>query len=228
MKRFWWGVAAGAITMLIVLVTIFIAATDVKQAQTTPLTLSRTAEDTLTFGETALTADTVVTEKGPLRNLKVNGDDITVEKDHTTAKKISVNVTIPYPTLSNYFPSDATVNYVNDGELAVETKLSILGRELTVTADCTLAAEDGLLAITPQTINTSAPDWLDRQISALVRSQLTIRRNIEGLPDGLNVTDADVTPTGLNISLQGENVKLATKEDESTSQDPTATPTETP
>lgn len=195
-------------TALILTLLFVVATTPRDKMSTEALPMSGQSAGNLLFGQTTLSADQLDTKNGPLYDVKVTGDEIAITDQESKAGKLKVEVRVPYQTLGSYFPGKSTVDHESDDKVTVKTTLPVFGRDLTVNATCKFKAEDGLLAITPVKIDSGAPNWLEKPVLALVENQFTIRRGIDGLPEGLEITEASAAEDGLSISLAGENVVL--------------------
>ena len=87
-------------------------------------------------------------------------------------------------------------------------RVTVLGRDVAVSATGTVRAEDGLLVIEPQTVDLGGPDLLDDALSATVRRLVTIRQQVEGLPQGMRLTRVEVSATGFRVHLEGSRISL--------------------
>ena len=59
-----------------------------------------------------------------------------------------------------------------------------------------MEADAGQLLIEPETIDLGGPAFLDTAASALARSLVTIRQDVAGVPEGMSLTDVEVTDAG--------------------------------
>ena len=90
----------------------------------------------------------------------------------------------------------------------MEREVTILGRDLTVRATGTVSADGGQLLIEPETVDLGGPAFLDSAASALARSLVTIRQDVAGVPEGMSLTQVEMTPNGFDARLDGTDVVI--------------------
>lgn len=209
MKKMVWGFVAGVAAAALVFVLLIVVATKPRDPATVAaLPVSSQSAGNLFFGPTTLTSDRLETVNGPLLDVKITGDSIAITDNKSTAGQLQVAARVPYETLSTYFPGKSTVKHDSDDKVQVKTTLPVFGRDLSVNATCTFAAEGGMLAIKPVKIDSGAPNWLEKPVLALIENQFTIRRGIDGLPEGLKITEAAAADSGLSLTLEGKDIVL--------------------
>jgi hypothetical protein len=83
--------------------------------------------------------------------------------------------------------------------------VTVLNQSVDASAEVRLGAEEGVLRITPETIDTGAAT-LDRVSRLLVRQRLTLTIPLGTLPFGHRLTVVEPYPEGLNVVAEGESI----------------------
>lgn len=218
MKSFVIGVTVGILLSLAALITALLlvstpATGDVaqppavaKSAVTAPTT--NTAVDATHLGESKLTAATLATTAGTLRNVTAQGIGIRVQGSTIHAEAMTVTATVTYDQVADHFGPGTTVRYHSTDQLRVERQVNVLGRLVPVAATGTMTLDEGDLIVTPTEINLGGPQWLDAITTDVVKEFVTSRQPIDGLPPGLKLTKVTATSDGLDVTLAGKNVQL--------------------
>jgi hypothetical protein len=62
--------------------------------------------------------------------------------------------------------------------------------------------------IEPETVDLGGPDLLDSAASEAVRRLVTVRQQVEGLPQGMRLTRVEVVAGGFRVHLEGRRIAL--------------------
>lgn len=172
-----------------------------------------TAEpDPLGPGETwlqdvTLTSGEVRTEDGPLRDVTADGAGVRLTPDGLRADELRLVATLPFETAAEQIGDDIELYAV--GELAgLRRTVEILGQQVRIEATGSVRAKNGRLVIEPETVDLGSFDWIDRVASDAVRSFVTIRHTVTGIPDGLFLDTVEVQPDGFGVQLGGSDVSI--------------------
>ena len=167
------------------------------------------ADDETWLGAVELRSQDVVSAKGDLVDVVATGSGVRFSPDGLTAQQLDIDATIPFTTVAEQVGEDVTVYDAGNGRTGVQRQVTILGRDITLTATGTVSADGGQLLIEPETIDLGGPSILDSAVSALARSLATIRQDVAGVPEGMSLTAVQVTPEGFDAQLNGTDVVIA-------------------
>jgi hypothetical protein len=160
------------------------------------------------LGTVALSSDDVVTADGQLLDVRASGSGVRFSPTALRAQRLDLDATVPFDTVAAQVGPDVTISPAAGGLAAIERTLTLLGRDVTVTATGSVTADGGQLLIEPETVDLGGPDFLDSAASSLARSLVTIRRPVPGVPEGMALTDVDVTDAGFAARLSGTDVTV--------------------
>lgn len=161
------------------------------------------------LGDVDLSSSRVLTHDGPLEDLHARGAAVSLTPDGLVARRLTIDAVLPFATAAAQIGEGVELYAAGDGLAGIRRTVSILGRDVVVTATGSVRAEDGQLVIEPETIDLGGPDWLDSGVSAAVRQLVTIHHSVEGLPEGMLLTRVAVEPGGFRAHLEGTDVQLA-------------------
>jgi hypothetical protein len=165
-------------------------------------------EDEVWLADLALDAGTVVSAGSTLRDVRAVGQDVVTSPDGLVAGWLAVVATVPFEVVANKLGNGTVVRSVDGGQATVVRTVTVLGRELRVTATGTVEAKGGKLVVEPRSIDFGGPAFLSDATAAVVRRLVTIEHEIEGLPEGLALQDVAVQGAGFRANLRGEDIKL--------------------
>ena len=165
-------------------------------------------EDEVWLGDLVLDAGTVVTAGSTLRDVHAVGQDVVTGQDGLVAARLAVDATVPFEVVANQLGNGTEVRSAGGGQATVVRTVTVLGRELRVTATGTVEAKAGKLVVEPRSIDFGGPDFLSDATAAVVRGLVTIEHSIEGLPEGLVLQDVAVQGDGFRANFRGEDIKL--------------------
>lgn len=167
------------------------------------------ADDETWLGDVALEAGAVVTPDSRLRDVDAVARQLRAGPEGVVAGGLDVQATVPFEVVARELGEDTTVRAAQGSQAAVVRTVELFGRELRVVATGTVDVEDGRLVVEPQSVDVGGPAALSRRIADLVRELVTIEHTVEGLPEGLVLTDVQVQQDGFRADLQGEDVVLS-------------------
>lgn len=213
---------AGMVTMLLVIVLALAAllitlgqpGDTVSQAPLGPGVQPSTAPsdlgpDETWLGDVDLSSSSLVTPAGALRDVQAVGTNVRVTDSGLRVGQVVLDATLPFETAAEQIGSGVELYDAGGGLAGIRRTGSVLGIEMTVSATGRVTAENGNLVIEPQNVETSLPGLIDGAISAAARRLVTIRQSVEGLPEGLRLTDVSVAANGFPATLEGTDVLIA-------------------
>jgi hypothetical protein len=165
-------------------------------------------EDEVWLADVALDAGTLVSGTSTLRDVRAVGQDVITSPDGLVAGRLTVDATVPFEVVASKLGDGTVVSSADGGQAKVVRTVTVLGREVRVTATGTVEVKAGKLVVEPRSIDVGGPDFLSDATAAVVRRFVTIEQNIDGLPDGLVLQDVAVQGDGFRAKLRGEDVKL--------------------
>lgn len=167
------------------------------------------AADETWLGDVALEAGAVVTPDSRLRDVDAVARQLRAGPDGVVAGGLDVQATVPFEVVARELGEDTTVRAAEGSRAAVVRTVDLLGRRLRVVATGTVDVADGRLVVHPESVDVGGPAVLSRTIADVVRELVTIEHTVDGLPDGLVLTDVQVQQDGFRADLQGEDVVLS-------------------
>lgn len=166
------------------------------------------AADETWLGTVDLRSADVVSADGDLQDVVASGAGVRFSSDGLRAERLDLDATVPFATVAREVGPDVRIFPAEAGRAGIERTVSILGREVTVQATGTVEADGGQLLIEPETVDLGGPAFLDSAASALARGLVTIRQDVAGVPEGMALTDVEVTEAGFAASLAGTDVTI--------------------
>jgi hypothetical protein len=148
---------------------------------------------------------TLQTFDADLKGVRLTDDYSTAVADTATG-----TATISYADLSSALPNHTTVGYGGDGKVAVSGTVDIplLGeRHVSGTAHITVSGGD-TIGVT----DVSDVPGLNSFEAALVLAVLEPHYQLQGLPQGLRLTQIQALPNGVSVGVSGANVVLNSTE----------------
>ena len=150
----------------------------------------------------------VLTGDGPLTQVRATGREVSLTKDGLTAGSLAIDAVLPFSAAASQVGDGVVLYDAGSGRAGLRRTLTLLGRDVPVTATGTVRAEDGLLVIEPETVDLGGPDLLNAAASAAVRQLVTVRQQVEGLPQGMRLTRVEVVADGFRVHLEGRRISL--------------------
>ena len=166
------------------------------------------AADETWLGTVDLRSDDVVSADGDLAGVVAKGEGVRFSPTGLRAARLDVDATVPFATVAEQVGRGTRVYAAGNGLAGVERRVTILGRDLTVTATGTVQADRGQLLIEPETVDLGGPSFLDTAASAIARALVTIRQPVAGVPDGMALTAVRVVDDGFAAHLTGADVTI--------------------
>ena len=124
------------------------------------------------------------------------------------ADRLDIDATVPFATVAEQVGEDVRIFPPRAARAGIERQVTVLGRDVTVSATGTVEADGGQLLIEPETVELGGPAFLDAAASAVARGLVTIRQDVAGVPEGMALTAVEVTPQGFAASLTGADVTI--------------------
>ncbi|GAA4406952.1 hypothetical protein GCM10023168_22470 [Fodinibacter luteus] len=175
----------------------------------TPQAPADLAPEETWLGSVDLRSADVVSPDGELADVVATGSGVRFSPEGLRAERLDIDATIPYATVASQVGTDVRIYDAGGGLAGIEREVTVLGRDVTVSATGTVEADGGQLLIEPETVDLGGPAFLDAAASALARSLVTIREDVPGVPEGMALTDVEVTDAGFAASLAGADVTIA-------------------
>jgi hypothetical protein len=169
---------------------------------------SRVAEGETWLGDVDLSSSSVLTSDGPLSDVRADGSGVRLTPGGLRADRLALDAVLPFATAAAQIGDDVELYAVPGGRAGVRRTVSLLGRQVAVSATATVRAEDGQLVIEPVTVDLGGPDLLDAALSAAARRLVTIRHTVTGLPKGMTLQEVSVVQDGFRTRLTGTGVVL--------------------
>lgn len=211
------GFAAGLLTLLVAALVLLLVVSSPSaptagsgsspgQGAPTPAPTALPAGETW-LSDVELSSGEVRTTDGPLKDVTATGSGVRLTPEGLTADRLELVATLPFETAAEQIGDG--IELYPAGELAgLRRTVEILGREVPIEATGAVRAEDGQLVIEPETVDLGSFDWLDRIASAAVRSFVTIRHTVTGIPEGLRLDTVAVQTDGFDVELSGSDVVI--------------------
>lgn len=165
-------------------------------------------DEELWLADMDLEATTLVLPDSTLTDVRAAGQGVRSGPTELAAERLTVAATVPFSDIATELGGDTQVRAAQDGQATVVRTVEVLGRQLTAVATGTVELENGRLVVQPQSIDLGGPDILSRATASAVRRLVTIEHAIEGLPEGLVLTEVDVHDTGFRVHLEGQDAVL--------------------
>jgi hypothetical protein len=160
------------------------------------------------LGSVELRSEDVVSADGDLADVVATGSGVRFSTEGLRADRLDIDATVPYETVAAQVGADVRIYDAGGGLAGIERQVTVLGRDVTVSATGTVVADGGQLLIEPETVDLGGPSFLDAAASALARSLVTIREDVPGVPEGMALTEVEVTDAGFAASLSGTDVTI--------------------
>ena len=153
----------------------------------------------------------VVSADGDLADVVASGTGVRFSPTGLRAQRLDLDATVPFDTVAAEVGQDVRIFPAEGGRAGIERTVPVLGREVTIRATGTVEADAGQLLIEPETVDLGGPEFLDRTASALARRLVTIRQDVAGVPEGMSLTDVEVTDAGFAVTLTGTDVVVSSR-----------------
>jgi hypothetical protein len=160
------------------------------------------------LGTVELRSNDVISADAELDDVLATGSGVRFSEAGLRADRLDLDATLPFATVATQVGEGVRLYDAGDGLAGIERQVTLLGQDLTVRAEGTVVAEGGQLLIEPETVDLGGPAFLDSALSSLARNLVTIRQPVEGVPEGMALTDVEVTDAGFAVSLSGTDVSI--------------------
>jgi hypothetical protein len=163
----------------------------------------------LWFSELDLTGAGVVGSEGRLQDLRMTGRDVLAAGGALHAASVEADAVVPFEEVAAQVGPDVTVEPAEDGDARIIRTVQVLGVGVDVSGTGEVRAEDGMVVVTPTTVDVGGPVFVERALGSAVDRLVTIRHPVEGLPPGLVLREVEVVDDGFAVHLTGEDVRLS-------------------
>lgn len=167
------------------------------------------AEGEVWIGDVDFSSGSIVAADTPLLDLEATGTDVVSGPEGLRAGYLDVTATVPFDVVAEELEPGSVVEPAGNGEARIETVVDVLGRNLDVVAVGTVDVVDGSLVIEPSDLELGGTGFFSELLGDLVRGLITVRYDIDGLPEGLVLQSVEVTDDGFRAHLVGEDVQLS-------------------
>lgn len=164
-------------------------------------------EDQVWLGNVELDSQSLVAAGTPLLDVLGSGTDITSGQDGVTAGWLRLIGTVPFHIVATELGPETAVGRDGD-EVQVVRTVELLGRGVDVTASGTVDVVEGRLVMEPTSVDVEGGGFLSSVLTGLAKRFVTIRHDIEGLPEGLVLQDVEIVDDGFRATLEGSDVLL--------------------
>lgn len=218
MKRFLLGFGAAFVLMALVATGILLSlgrsGGSAAPPRSGPSAVTPTPPKDLAKGDTwlervELSSVAVVTGDGALEDVHAVGSDVRLGRQGLVAGRLAIDATLPFATAAAQVGKGVTLYAAGNGRAGIRQTLTLLGRQVPVSAIGRVSADRGELLIEPEQVDLGGPSWLDSGLSALARAAVTIRQPIQGVPDGMRLTRVSVTDAGFRAHLEGVGIHIS-------------------
>ncbi len=217
MRRFLLGLVTGLLAAVLLLATgaVLLARSvpqDQPPASAPPVAIpgapSRLEQGQTWLSTVAFDSAAVLTADGPLTDVRATGREVSLTGDGLTAGSLTIDAVLPFSSAASQVGAGVDLYAAQSGRAGLRRTVTLLGRDVPVTATGTVRAENGLLVIEPETVDLGGPDLLDNAASAAVRQLVTVRQQVKGLPQGMRLTRVEVVAGGFRVHLEGRRIAL--------------------
>lgn len=216
MKPFLLGVAATLAVLALGLVVVLlllgsgdpVATPSTAPSGAAPQAPGDLGPDETWLGSVDLRSADVVSADGDLADVVASGTGVRFSPSGLRADRLDIDATVPFATVAEQVGEDVRIFPAAGGRAGIERQVTVLGRDVTVSATGTVGADGGQLLIEPETVELGGPAFLDAAASAVARGLVTIRQDVPGVPEGMALTAVEVTPQGFAASLTGADVTI--------------------
>jgi LmeA-like phospholipid-binding len=160
------------------------------------------------LGSVELRSEDVVSADAELTDVVASGSAVRFTAEGLRADRLDIDATVPFATVAEQVGEGVRIFPAGDGLAGIERTVTVLGQDVPVSATGSVTADGGQLLIEPETVDLGGPAFLDAAASALARTLVTIREDVPGVPEGMALTDVEVTDAGFDATLAGADVVI--------------------
>jgi hypothetical protein len=162
----------------------------------------------LTFERLEGSGGVLTSPEGRVEDLRLSARDVVVEGSTMTMGSATVDGVVPFDLVAEEIGPDARVSATGDGRARLVRSIEVLGRRIPVSATGRVDAVDGAVVVEPVSIEIGGPQWFEGLLARTAGRLLSLRHEVEGLPEGLQLERASVADDGIRVHLSGEDVVL--------------------
>ena len=217
MRNFFLGVLAGLVIFALAIVGLVVSVRSESapaaspSVSPSPVPSGKPAspqKDETWLGDVDLSSSEVLTSGGGFEDVIAKGTGIRVSDRGIHAEKLDLVVTLPWAAAAKQVGDGVELYAAGSGQVGLSRTIEVLGQKIPVKATGVVRAVEGDLVIEPKTIDLQGPDWLDTVASAAARSLVSIRQPVQGVPDGMRLTQVSPIESGFRATLTGSNVSI--------------------
>lgn len=162
----------------------------------------------LTFERLEGSGGVLTTPQGRVEDLELTGRDVVVAGSTMTMGTATVDGVVPFGVVAKQIGPGTTVSAIGEGQARVTRSVEVLGRRLGISATGRVDVVDGAIVVEPVSVETGGPRWLEGFVARTAGRFVSLRHDVEGLPEGLEMERASVVDQGIRVHLTGEDVVL--------------------
>lgn len=183
-------------------------ATPTPPVRTTPPPALDPPGDQLALGRLEGVDGFFISPEAQLENVRLSAQDVVIAGSQVTMGSVAVDGIVPFSAVAEQVGPGTRVEAAGDGLARVRRTVEVLGRDVDVSATGRVRAEDGQVVVVPQRVEVGGPPWVEDFLGGAVRNLVTIREDVEGLPEGLTLQNVEVVDRGFQVHLTGRDVQF--------------------
>lgn len=162
----------------------------------------------LTFQRLEGSGGVLTNPQGRVEDVRLSARDVVVEGSTMTMGSARVDGVVPFEVVSAEIGPDTAVSSAGDGRARLVRTVQVLGRRIDISATGRVDVIDGAVVVEPVSIDTGGPQWFEGLLARAAGRFVSLRHEVEGLPEGLRLDRASVVDDGIRVHLSGEDVVL--------------------
>lgn len=163
--------------------------------------------DDLWLRDMALSGSQALTSDTQLRDVRMSATDVMIGDAGLLAGTLSVDAVVPFDVVAAQIGPEVTLEAAGS-QARITRTTEVLGQRVRLSATGTVQADGGQVLLEPTAVDVGAPDWAQRLLGNAAAELLTVRQDVEGLPEQLVLREVVVVPGGFAVTLTGQDVPL--------------------
>lgn len=163
--------------------------------------------DDLWLADMALSGSQVLTPDTRLRDVEMSATDVLIGDAGLRAGTLSVDAVVPFDVVAAQIGPDVTLEAAGS-QARITRTTQVLGQRVRLAATGTVQADGGQVLLVPTAVDVGAPDWAQDLLGDAAGELLTVRHDVQGLPEQLDLRAVSVVPDGFAVTLTGRDVPL--------------------
>jgi hypothetical protein len=168
----------------------------------------RLADGELWFAEMDVTGAHALTSQARLQDVRMTATGVLMGADGMRAGAMTVDALVPFAVVAEQVGPGVTVSAAGDDEARVIRTVEVLGQPVHLSATGTVTADGGRVLVEPTAVEVGAPAWLEQALGDAARRLVTVRHELTGLPEDLELRRVTVVSEGFAVHLSGRDVDL--------------------